>query len=85
MRPQLSALFLLSLLAMGAAIAGSPANRPSLSTERDEARWADWEAQARITDGDYDGAVQAQQRADAQRRAVEEREAAAANTDREKR
>ncbi len=32
--------------------------------ERDEARWADLEAQRRATDGDYDGAVQAHQQAE---------------------
>jgi hypothetical protein len=31
---------------------------------RDEARWADLEAQRRATDGDYDGAVQAHQQAE---------------------
>jgi hypothetical protein len=41
---------------------------PSSGTEaqfdRDEARWADLEAQRRATDGDYDGAVQAHQQAE---------------------
>jgi hypothetical protein len=31
---------------------------------RDDARWADLEAQRRATDGDYDGAVQAHQQAE---------------------
>jgi hypothetical protein len=30
----------------------------------DQARWADLEAQMRVTDGDYDGAVQAHQQAE---------------------
>ena len=33
------------------------------NSRSNEAAWADWDAQARITDGDYDGAVQAEQRA----------------------
>ncbi|WP_428537742.1 hypothetical protein [Rhodopila sp.] len=33
------------------------------AADRDAARWAELEAQARITDGDYDGAVQAEQQA----------------------
>ena len=46
----------------GAADAGEAA------ANRDAARWAELEAQARITEGDYDGAVQAEQRADVERR-----------------
>ena len=46
----------------GAADAGAAA------ANRDAARWAELEAQARITEGDYDGAVQAEQRADVERR-----------------
>lgn len=33
------------------------------SHDYDAARWADWEAQARMADGDYEGAVQAEQEA----------------------
>ena len=33
---------------------------------------ADWDAQARITDGDYDGAVQAEQLAQAARKQADE-------------
>jgi hypothetical protein len=36
---------------------------PASAAKRNEAGWADWEAQARISDGDYDGAVQAEQQA----------------------
>lgn len=35
--------------------------------DHDQARWADWEAQSRMTDGDYDGAVQAEQQANTDR------------------
>jgi hypothetical protein len=35
----------------------------SANSKYNEADWADWDAQARITEGDYDGAVQAEQRA----------------------
>jgi hypothetical protein len=35
----------------------------SANTQSNEADWADWDARARITEGDYDGAVQAEQRA----------------------
>lgn len=38
--------------------------------DRDAARWAELEAQARVTDGDYDGAVQAEQQANAERHNV---------------
>ncbi|WP_428489977.1 hypothetical protein [Rhodopila sp.] len=37
------------------------------AADRDAARWAELEAQARITDGDYDGAVQAEQQASTER------------------
>jgi len=43
----------------GQPMAGSPAQ-----LDRDAARWADLEAQSRVTDGDYDGAVQAHQQAE---------------------
>jgi len=35
--------------------------------DRSRAGWADWEAQSRIIEGDYDGAVQAEQQAAAVR------------------
>jgi hypothetical protein len=38
------------------------------AADRNTARWAELEAQARITDGDYDGAIQAERQADAERR-----------------
>ncbi|WP_428486404.1 hypothetical protein [Rhodopila sp.] len=44
---------------------------PQAQIERDQARWADQEAQRRITDGDYDGAVQAHQQAEQDLREAE--------------
>jgi hypothetical protein len=60
---------LLMLVAMPT-VARSDASQagPAAAADRDEARWADWEAQARITEGDYDGAIQAEQQADTDRR-----------------
>ncbi len=52
----------------------APAAGVSARGDRDEARWADWEAQARITDGDYDGAVQAEQQAEAERHEADRQE-----------
>jgi hypothetical protein len=46
----------------------------SPAADRNEARWAEWEAQARITDGDYDGAVQAEQQADVERHEADRQE-----------
>ncbi len=51
----------------------------SPATEYNEARWADWDAQARIADGDYDGAVQAEQHANAARKQADELAARAPN------
>ena len=45
------------------AAAPSSADSGAAAADRDAARWAELEAQARITDGDYDGAVQAEQQA----------------------
>ncbi len=53
-----------------------PGVSPSVSAGRHEADWAEWEAQARITDGDYDGAVQAERQAAAERKKAEQRELA---------
>lgn len=36
---------------------------PTDSTAYDAARWADWEAQARMADGDNEGAAQAEREA----------------------
>ncbi|MGD0102953.1 MAG: hypothetical protein ABSC06_02825 [Rhodopila sp.] len=42
--------------------------------ERNAARWADREAQSRMIEGDYDGAIQANQQADADRNELEQQE-----------
>jgi hypothetical protein len=49
-----------------------PTTGPSAATENNQANWADWDAQARVTDGDYDGAVQAEQQAHAAHRQADE-------------
>jgi hypothetical protein len=68
-------------LLLPAAARSDPTNTsPSAKPESNEASWADWDAQARMTDGDYDGAVQAKQKADAARKAAEERAAQAPGT-----
>ncbi|HQT78699.1 MAG TPA: hypothetical protein PLD10_16715 [Rhodopila sp.] len=41
---------------------------PAAMADRNEARWAEWEADARIADGDYEGAVQAEAQARIDRR-----------------
>jgi hypothetical protein len=59
------------------ALPNPPIPGPSAATEPNAAEanaadWADWDAQARITDGDYDGAVQAEQLAQAARKQADE-------------
>jgi hypothetical protein len=49
-----------------------PTTNPSPATEYNEANWADWDAQARIAEGDYDGAIQAEQQAKATRKQADE-------------
>lgn len=66
---------LLLVAAPCAAQRNSQSTMPLIATARDEALWAEWEAQARITEGDYDGAVQAERQADADRQKVDEQEA----------
>ena len=56
---------LMLLLMLGVVRSGAVEKSPAAS---DRAGWADWEAQARIMQGDYDGAVQAEQQAEAGRR-----------------
>jgi hypothetical protein len=69
---------MLILLLLPAAACPDPTNiSPSAKPGYNEANWADWDAQARMTEGDYDGAVQAKQQADAARKAAEERAAQA--------
>jgi hypothetical protein len=74
MRAAFAGLF--SLLIAGPGVAQpAPADiSPPLSIDRNQARWAEWEAQARMTDGDYDGAVQAQQQAEFDRREADRQE-----------
>jgi hypothetical protein len=67
----------LALLATGPVLAqpGPEAEGPSAAIARNNANWAEWEADKRVTEGDYDGAVQAQARADADRRAAQRMDA----------
>jgi hypothetical protein len=60
-----------TLLLLGiTACAPQPPSGPEAQARQDDARWADLEAQRRITDGDYDGAVQAYQQAQQDLRAA---------------
>jgi hypothetical protein len=52
-----------------------PAPGASADADRNAARWDEWDAQARITEGDYDGAVQAARQADADRQQADRQEA----------
>jgi hypothetical protein len=62
----------LFMLVASPVLAEPPPGDPSpAALDRNEADWAEREAQARITDGDYEGAVEAQRQADADRRAAE--------------
>ncbi len=68
-----TALALLCLVIAAPAVGqttGPATPAPSVDIERNKARWADIEAQRRITDGDYEGAVRAQSQADSDRRAA---------------
>ncbi|WP_428486401.1 hypothetical protein [Rhodopila sp.] len=55
-----------------------PADPPA-QIERDQARWADQEAQRRVTDGDYDGAVQAHRQAEKDLRDAERQQSSGYN------
>ncbi len=71
----ISALMIPAWIIMGpAATARSepPDTNSSAAIEANAARWAELDAQARMTDGDYDGAVQAEQTADVNRKHAEE-------------
>lgn len=82
MRAALSLFALLCLTVPAAAQTGSqtvnqtgsaslnPSTSPSVDAVRKSARWAEVEADRRIAEGDYEGAVQAQAQADADRRAA---------------
>lgn len=60
--------------------AGLPVPSPQLKSERDNVGWAELEAQKRALDGDYEGAVQAEQQAGINRRMVEQSEMLARST-----
>ena len=74
MRAAIAVPFFCLMSASGFAQSPQPGISPSSATDRNEARWADLEAQARMTDGDYDGAVQAEKRAEAARSKAEQQE-----------
>jgi hypothetical protein len=66
---------LLLVLATSPDLARSDPSSPTTAAAAawNEARWADWEAWARIAEGDYDGAVQAEKHANtARQRAARE-------------
>lgn len=65
--------FLLTASAFGQSI--GPAVNPAADVARNAARWAELEAQERITEGDYEGAVRAQEQADIERRSADRLEA----------
>lgn len=52
-----------------------PAANPAADVARNAARWAELEAQGRMTEGDYEGALRAQEQADIERRSAERLEA----------
>lgn len=62
---------IIPLLALTAAACAEP---PTINpaAEANEAGWAELDAQARITEGDYDGALQAEHRAEVARQHAEE-------------
>jgi hypothetical protein len=64
----------LFILAAAQTLDGPAATDPDPAAARNQAGWADREAQARITDGDYDGALQAQRQANADRRVAAQEE-----------
>jgi hypothetical protein len=79
MRPAVASILLLSLgipASAGAETAtpGLPTPSAQLKSERDNIAWAELEAQRRALDGDYEGAVQAEQQAGINRRAVAQSE-----------
>jgi hypothetical protein len=69
---------LLILIALpGVGCSEPPGIGPAASTDRNAANWADWDAQARITEGDYDGAAQAERLAEATRQRADREDLAA--------
>jgi hypothetical protein len=78
--------FTLALLALMTAQAFAdpgPVDPGPVSADRNQANWAELEAQARIADGDYDGAVQAEQQADADRHEADRHEQVARSSKRQ--
>jgi hypothetical protein len=47
---------------------------PTAAEERNAARWADRDAEERVTDGDYDGAVQAEHQANVDRHEADDQD-----------
>jgi hypothetical protein len=80
LRPALAIPLLLLMALPNLARSAPPGISPSATTDRNEARWAELEAQARVTDGDYEGAVQAQKQADAARTKADQQETLARGT-----
>jgi hypothetical protein len=65
---------MLTVVMSGLAQADATSPEAVATSDRDAARWAELEAQARVTDGDYDGAIQAQAQADADQHAAAQQE-----------
>src|SRR6187402_3422465 len=67
---------LIAILALALLPASAGSNPPDMNsaarTQNDAADWAEWDARARITQGDYDGAAQAQQHAAVARRQADQ-------------
>lgn len=69
----------LLMLVVAPALTRSDPSASPVSGASSEVRWAEFEAQSRISDGDYDGAVEAEQQAQADRQQAERREMPAGN------
>jgi hypothetical protein len=65
MRFSAAALLIVPLLLAAPSYAAVPPGADA-AQHSDDALWAEWEAQARLTGGDYDGAIQAEQQATAE-------------------
>jgi len=60
----LTLVFFLGISALHAAVLSTPDEQATARQAQEQAGWASLEAERRATDGDYDGAVQAQQEAE---------------------
>ena len=67
MRAVLAVVLLLLIILPGIARSERPGISPSVTTERNDANWADLDAAARMTDGDNEGATQAERYAERER------------------